>query len=165
MKTASAFAALLLGVADLGLEDFADDFGVAAVDDQLDALAHELVVQRRGLVLERQQTLAAGLLGKRDQGRDDVPLVVVDLDERGLEAPEEAPYEDAHRERGQGSAERPEEDQDDRFVAPENDARVGTADVPGKENSSEADEQANNGREVQRSISEGKVSLEYRPGG
>ena len=72
----------LLNEEHFGLENLADDVGVAAVDDQLDALAHELVVELRGLVLERQQTFAARLLGERHQVGDDLALVVLRLGER-----------------------------------------------------------------------------------
>ena len=87
MKTCFGLGAALLGAADFGLEDLADDLGVAAVDHQLDALAHELVVERGGLVFERQQAFAARLLGERDQVRDDVALVVVDLTNAVLKPP------------------------------------------------------------------------------
>ena len=80
----------LLDEEHFGLENLADDVGVAAVDHQLDALAHELVVEFGGLVLERQQTFAARLLGERHQVRDDLVLVVLRLGERHREAGPEA---------------------------------------------------------------------------
>ena len=55
---------------DLGLEDVADDLGVGAVDDELQSLLGELVVDLLDLGVERQKTLAARLLGKRDEQVD-----------------------------------------------------------------------------------------------
>ncbi len=52
---------------DLGLENVADERRIAAVDDQLQALAGEVVVDLRELGVQGEQPLAAGLLGKRDQ--------------------------------------------------------------------------------------------------
>jgi hypothetical protein len=55
---------------DLGLEDVAHELGIGAVDDQLQPLAGELVVDLVELRVERQQALAAGLLGERDEQLD-----------------------------------------------------------------------------------------------
>ena len=54
---------------DLGVEDVAHELGVGAVDDQLQALLGELVVDLGDLGVERQQALAPGLLGERDEQR------------------------------------------------------------------------------------------------
>jgi hypothetical protein len=66
---------------DLRLQDPAHEVGVGAVDDELQALAGVRVVDRLHLGLERQQALAAGLLGQADHQLD-VPGVV---DDRALE--------------------------------------------------------------------------------
>ena len=55
---------------DLGLEHLADEVGVDAVDDELQALAGELVVDLADLRVEREQPLAPGLLGQRDEQVD-----------------------------------------------------------------------------------------------
>ena len=60
---------------DLGLEDVADELGVGAVDDQLEALLGERVVDLGDLGVERQQALASRLLGERDE-EVDAPLDV-----------------------------------------------------------------------------------------
>lgn len=75
------------------------------IDNELDALAHELVVERRGFVLEREQALAARLFGERDERRDDVALVEIDLDERRLETADVTFEERASGERQQSRAE------------------------------------------------------------
>ena len=51
---------------DLGVEDLAHELRVGAVDDELKALAREVVVDLGELRVERQQALAARLLGERD---------------------------------------------------------------------------------------------------
>ncbi len=55
---------------DLGVEDVAHELGVGAVDDQLQALLGERVVDLGDLGVERQQALAARLLGERDEEVD-----------------------------------------------------------------------------------------------
>ena len=60
---------------DLGVEDVAHELGVGAVDDQLQALLGEGVVDLGDLGVERQQSLAARLLGERDE-QVDPPLDV-----------------------------------------------------------------------------------------
>ena len=51
----------------LGLEDVGDEVGVGAVDDELQALLDVRVVDLGDLVVERQQAVAAGLLGVADE--------------------------------------------------------------------------------------------------
>ena len=54
---------------DLGFQHLADKVRVDAVDDQLKALAGELVVDLGDTLVERQQAFAARLLGQRDEKR------------------------------------------------------------------------------------------------
>jgi len=129
---------VFLGAAHFGLEHLTNDFGVAAVDHQLDAFAHEVVVERGRLVFEGQQAFATGLFGKRDQGRNDVTFVVVDRNERGLETAEEPSYEGPHRERGQRGADRSADDQHECFPPAEDDVGIGSSDPAGDEDGSKA---------------------------
>src|SRR6185312_15398311 len=89
------------------------------------------------------------LFRKRNQRRDDVALVVVDLDERRPEAAEEPAQKRAQRERRDGCTERSENDQDDGFVAPENNVRVRSADITGEKDGSEPDDQARDSCKIQ----------------
>ncbi len=50
---------------DLGLEDRVHHLGVGAVDDQLQGVAGEGVLDLAELRVEREQALAAGLVGER----------------------------------------------------------------------------------------------------
>jgi len=52
---------------DLGLEHLADELRIGAVDDELQALAGEVVLDLGGLAVEGQQTLASRLLGEADE--------------------------------------------------------------------------------------------------
>ena len=54
---------------DLRVEDVAHQLGIGAVDDELQALLGEGVVDLGDLGVERQQSLAARLLGERDEQR------------------------------------------------------------------------------------------------
>ena len=55
---------------DLRLEDRVHEVGVGAVDDELQALARERVVDLGDVVLEREQAVAARLLGQLDHLAD-----------------------------------------------------------------------------------------------